>query len=79
MNLSGVAKTWAFTIVDRVTRCYLGFQVVWQRTQEAIQAMADETPKAKRYYSDIFDAYDRLWYRQGDYQVSQGKTDTSSV
>jgi hypothetical protein len=29
------------TIVDRVTRCYLSFQVVWQRTQTAIQEMVD--------------------------------------
>jgi insertion element IS1 protein InsB len=57
----------------------LGFKVVWQRTQAAIQEMVDEAPKAKRYYSDAFDAYDRLWYHGGVYEVSQGKTDTYSV
>jgi insertion element IS1 protein InsB len=57
----------------------LGFKVVWQRTQEVIQEMVDEAPKAKRYYSDAFDAYDRLWYHWGVYEVSQGKTDTYSV
>ena len=67
------------TIVDRLTRCYLGFKVVWQRTQDVIQEMVDEAPKAKRYYSDAFDAYDRLWYHWGVYEVSQGKTDTYSV
>jgi insertion element IS1 protein InsB len=67
------------TIVDRLTRCYLGYQVVWQRTQAAIQELVDEAPKAKRYYSDAFDAYDRLWYHWGVYEVSQGKTDTYSV
>jgi IS1 family transposase len=67
------------TIVDRVTRCYLGFQVVWQRTQAAIQELVDEAPKAKRYYSDAYDAYDRLWYHLGAYEVSQGKADTYSV
>lgn len=67
------------TIVDRVTRCFLGFQVVWQRTQAAIQEMVDEAPKAKRYYSDAFDAYDRLWYHLGAYEVSKGKADTYSV
>ncbi len=67
------------TIVDRLTRCYLGCKVVWQRTQAAIQEMVDEAPKAKRYYSDAFDAYDRLWYHWGVYEVSQGKTDTYSV
>jgi insertion element IS1 protein InsB len=53
--------------------------VVWQRTQEAIQEMVDEAPKAKRYYSDAFDVYERLWYHWGVYEVSQGKTDTYSV
>ena len=72
-------QIYVITIVDRVTRCYLGCQVVWQRTQEAIQEMVDEAPKAKRYYSDAFDAYDRLWYHWGAYEVSQGKADTYSV
>lgn len=67
------------TIVDRLTRCYLGFKVVWLRTQEAIQEMVDEAPKAKRYYSDAFDVYERLWYHWGVYEVPRGKTDTYSV
>ncbi len=69
-------QIFVITIVDRLTRCYLGFQVVWQRTQVAIHELVDEAPKAKRYYSD---AYDRLWYHWGVYEVSQGKTDTYSV
>ena len=72
-------QIFVITIVDRFTRCYLGFKVVWQRTQEAIQEMVDEAPKAKRYYSDAFDIYERLWYHWGVYEVSQGKTDTYSV
>ena len=38
-------QIYVITIVDRFTRCYLGFQVVWQRTQEVIQEMVDEAPK----------------------------------
>jgi IS1 family transposase len=72
-------QIFVITIVDRLTRCFLGYKVVWQRTQEVIQEMVDEAPKAKRYYSDAFDAYDRLWYHWGVYEVSQGKTDTYSV
>ena len=72
-------QIYIITIVDRLTRCYLGYRVVWQRTQEVIQELVDEAPKAKRYYSDAFDAYDRLWYHWGVYEVSQGKTDTYSV
>ena len=44
-----------------------------------IQEMVDEAPKAMRYYSDAFDAYERLWYHGGIYEISQGKTDTYSV
>jgi len=64
------------TIIDHLTRCYLGLKVVWQQTQEVIQDMVDEAPNAKRYYSD---AYERLWYHGGIYELSQGKTDTYSV
>ena len=52
---------------------------MWERTQQVIQDMVDEAVKAKRYYSDAFDAYDRLWYHYGRYEVSEGKADTYSV
>ena len=67
------------TVVDRKTRCILGWAVVWVRTQEAIQLMIDDAPKAKWYYSDGFDAYKWLWYHFGRYEVSQGKSETYSV
>ena len=41
--------------------------------------MVDEAVKAKQYHSDAFDAYSRLWYHGGCYQVSDGKADTYSV
>lgn len=72
-------QIFVITIVDRFTRCYLGFRVVWERTQAAIQEIVDEAPKAKHYFSDAFDAYERLWYHYGSYEVSEGKTDTYSV
>ena len=53
--------------------------MVWERTQQAIQDMVDEAQKAKRYYSDAFDVYDRLRYHYGSYEVSEGKADTYSV
>ena len=53
--------------------------MVWERTQQAIQDMVDDAPKAKIYYSDVFDAYDRLWYHFGRYEISEGKTETFSV
>jgi len=60
-------------------RCYLGWKVVWERTQPAIQEVVDDAPKAKQYFSDAFDAYERLWYHLGKYEISEGKTDTYSV
>lgn len=53
--------------------------MVWERTDRAIQEMVDEAPKAKQYFSDAFDAYDRLWYHGGQYAVSEGKRETYSV
>ena len=53
--------------------------VVEERTQEVIQQIIDEAPKAKWYFSDGFDAYSRLWYHFGRYEVSEGKNDTYSV
>ena len=53
--------------------------MVGERTQEAIQQMVDDAPKAKWYFTDGFDAYSRLWYHYGRYEVSQGKNDTYSV
>jgi transposase InsO family protein len=35
------------TVVDRQTRCILGWAVVWTRTQEAIQQVVDQAPKTK--------------------------------
>ena len=53
--------------------------MAWERSRELVQAMVDQAPKAKRYYSDAFDVYASLWYHQGRYAVSEGNTDTFSV
>jgi IS1 family transposase len=53
--------------------------VIWERIQPAILELVDDAPKAKQYYSDAFDTYDRLWYHYGSHEVSEGKTDTYSV
>lgn len=53
--------------------------MVGERTQEAIQQMVDDAPKARWYFSDGFDAYARLGYHYGRYEVSQGKNNPYSV
>jgi IS1 family transposase len=57
----------------------LGWKVVEERTQQDIQSIVDDAPKAKWYFSDAFEEYARLWYHFGRYEVSEGKTDTYSV
>jgi IS1 family transposase len=66
-------------LVDRHTRCFLGFKVVWQRHKQAFQVLVDFAPKAKLYFSDGLEAYASLWYHGGYYEVSDGKRDTFSV
>jgi len=53
--------------------------VVWERTQQVIQDIVDDAPKAKKYYSNAFDTNAGLWYHLGRYEVSNGKTDTYLV
>jgi len=77
--LATKSSIYILTLEDRTTRCLLGWAVVWERTQEVIQQLVDEAPKAKWYYSDGFDAYAHLWYHLGRYEVSEGKSDTYSV
>jgi len=67
------------TLVDRDTRCILGWEVLWDRTQAAIQSVVDRAPKAQWYFSDALDVYYSLWYHWGRYATSEGKTDTYSV
>ena len=66
-------------MVDRQTRCILGWKVAWERSAETIQQIVDDAPKAKEYFSDGWEAYAMLWYHLGYYQVSVGKSDTYSV
>ena len=65
--------------MDRQTRCILGWKVAWERTSEVIQQIVDDAPKAKEYFSDGWEADASLWYHLGQYQVSDGKSDTYSV
>ena len=50
------------TIVDRDTCRVLSWDVVLQRTSEALQACLERASQATQYYSDAFPAYDTLYY-----------------
>jgi hypothetical protein len=59
-----------------LTRCILGWKITWARTAQEIQQIVDDAPKSKMYHSDGWDAYASLWYHMGQYQVSEGKSNT---
>jgi insertion element IS1 protein InsB len=67
------------TDVDRQTRCIVGWDVVWERTTEALQAMLDRAPFARQYYSDAFVTYGTLVYTPGRHTALPNKSQTYSV
>ncbi len=66
------------TIVDQETRCFLGIQAVWHRSQEVGQEMVNQSP-AEQYYSDKFPLYSSLSYRKGYHLSLADKSETYSV
>jgi IS1 family transposase len=66
------------TVVDRATRCFLGIQAVFQRTQAVGQQMVNQA-RADQYYSDQFSLYDSLSYRRGYHLSLHDKSETYSV
>ena len=64
--------------MDRETHCILSWDVVQQRTSEALQACLERAPQAKQYYSDAFPAYDTLYYG-APYEMRTDKQETYSV
>jgi IS1 family transposase len=66
-------------VVDRDTRCFLGYGVVPQRTPENMQDCLDSGPRAGHYYSDAFSTYDLLVYYPARHEVAPGKSETYSV
>jgi insertion element IS1 protein InsB len=71
-------KIYVLAIVDRDTRCVLSWDVVLERTSEALQACLERAPQAKQYYSDAFPAYDTLYYG-APYEMRTDKQETYSV
>lgn len=64
--------------MDRATRCVLSWDVVTERTSEALQACLERAPQAKQYYSDAFPAYDTLYYGAPN-ELRPDKQETYSV
>lgn len=66
------------TIVDRATRCFLGIQAVFHRSQMVGQQLVNQSP-AEQYYSDQYPLYDSLVYRRGYHLSLWDKSETYSV
>ena len=65
-------------MVDRATRCILSWDVVPERTSEALQACLERAPQARQYYSDAFPVYDTLYYG-APYELRSDKLETYTV
>jgi len=57
----------------------VGWDVVRERTTEALQALLDRSPQAQRYYSDDFSTYHSLIYTPGHHCALRDKSQTYSV
>ena len=67
------------TLVDRHTSCILAWRVAFERTEPLLQAMVDEAPQAKFYYSDLFATYRNLIYWPGRHTPMPDKSETYRV
>ena len=67
------------TAVERATLCVVSYAVVWHRTPEAMQQVADDAPSANRYFSDGLAVYSNLYWHEGVYQALKDKSQTFSV
>ena len=69
------------TAVDRQTRCLLAWTVSLTRDADTLQPLADQTGMVRpsRYFSGGYEVYRTLLYRQCQYAVAPGKSETYSV
>ncbi len=67
------------TLVDRHSSCILAWRVDGERSEALLQAMVDEAPQAKFYYSDLFATYRTLVYTPGRYTPMPDKSETYRV
>jgi IS1 family transposase len=56
----------------------LSWDVVKERTSDALQACLDRAPQARHYYSDAFPVYDTLYYGAPN-ELRNDKKETYSV
>ncbi len=67
------------TLVERATRCIVGWRVGFERDQATMQAMVDAAPQGAVYFSDGFSTYPTLLYTPGTHIPMDDKSQTYSV
>lgn len=67
------------TLVERLTRCIVGWRVGETRSEAVMQAMLDDAPQAVLYFSDDFSTYSTLIYKPGSHIAMTNKSQTYSV
>jgi insertion element IS1 protein InsB len=67
------------TLVDRHSSCILAWRVAEEREEALLQAMVDDTPQARFYYSDLFATYRNLVYAPGIHTPMPDKSETYRV
>ena len=67
------------TLVERVSRCIVGWAIGPERSETVLQALVDDAPQALFYFSDTFSTYDALLYQPGLHLSLPNKSQTYSV
>ena len=67
------------TAVERRTHCIVGWNVVYERSLDQMQALLDTSPQASQYFSDGFSVYKTLIYDPGQHQAVSDHSQTYSV
>ena len=67
------------TMVERASRCIVGWRGGEERSEAVMQALADQAPQGLIYFSDDFSTYSALIYKPGVHLSLNNKSQTYSV
>ena len=60
-------KIYVMTLVSRDKRQIVGYDIAFDRSQERIQKLVDNSAKASKYYSDAYPVYSQICYEGSSY------------
>ena len=66
------------TLVSRDKRQIVGYDIAFDRSQERIQKLVDNSAKASKYYSDAYSVYSEICY-EGHHTSLKNKSQTYTV